>query len=201
MAADAPNDYRGKYIALGRACTFRREAYVESDVVVITGHARAEQASENKTSLAVFSAAAFAQFRAQAQAAGNFWNGDLQPAKQLLVNVSNGDLGKLIGSGRWKTLFTADTSSVLTGARADERDERVGIQFTGTVPCIVDDSPDFMHGEWTVMSKSGDGKYTVGALIDGSRVDTVVSKTVLDKHWSWLGAEAARAMRRSAPTR
>ena len=32
--------------------------------MVITGHARAERAGDNKTSLAVFSAEAFAQFRA-----------------------------------------------------------------------------------------------------------------------------------------
>ena len=35
MANNAPNDYRGRYVALGRACTFRREACVESDVMVI----------------------------------------------------------------------------------------------------------------------------------------------------------------------
>ena len=181
MANNVLTDFRGKYVALGRSCAFRREAYVASDVVVVTGHARAERAKDITTNLAVFSAGTFAQFRAQAQAAGNFWDGDLQPAKQLLAGLSNGDLSRFIGTGKWKTLFTDETSSVLAAAPADAHDDRIGVQFTGTVPCIVDDSPDFMHGDWTVISKSGEGKYTVGALIEGNRVETVVSKTVLDK--------------------
>ena len=107
MANNVPTDFRGKYVALGRSCTFRREAYVASDVVVVTGHARAERAKDNTTNLAVFSAVTFAQFRAQAQAAGNFWNGDLQPAKQLLANLSNGDLSKIIGAAATTELVSS----------------------------------------------------------------------------------------------
>ena len=77
------------------------------------------------------------------------------------------------------------------------------VQFTGTVPCIVDDSPDFMHGDWTVLSKSGEGKYTVGALIEGNRVETVVSKTVLDKalELARRGGGEPQAPRRDDPGR
>eukprot|EP00966_Prymnesium_polylepis_P244090 5644996-Prymnesium_polylepis.1 len=46
---NVPNDFRGKYVALGRAFTWRREAYVATDVAVVTKHMRAERAGENRT--------------------------------------------------------------------------------------------------------------------------------------------------------
>jgi hypothetical protein len=57
------------------------------------------------------------------------------------------------------------------------------VQFSGSVPVILDGTARTSSSATGRLSvyKNADGKYKLMGLIDGDRVDAVVSKTTLDK--------------------
>ena len=123
--------------------------------VVVTG-----KASLNKTDLIIVTADEHVRMMAEDTTTRTMLDISTEYGRIVLAGLSNTDLAKTIGKGKWQDLFAAQAARVdfAPSSRADpELVAMIGKTVEGLVPVRVGEDVDMIDGAWVIVALTDDG--------------------------------------------
>ena len=123
--------------------------------VVVTG-----KASLNKTDLIIVTAAEYTRLMAEDTTGRTMLDISTEFGRIVLAGLSNTDLAKVIGKGKWQDLFSPDAARVDFSPTQSADPEVVGMigkTLEGLVPVRNGEDVDMIDGIWSVIALTDDG--------------------------------------------
>ena len=123
--------------------------------VVVTG-----KASLNKTDLIIVTADEYTRMMSEDTTGRSMLDISTEFGRVDLSGLSNTDLAKVIGKGRWQELFSPDAARVdfsPTQSADPEQVAMIGKTLEGLGPVRNGEDVDMIDGLWTVIALTDDG--------------------------------------------